>query len=85
MVEFQRSILYERIIEQSQFHVVHPGIDFGQVGELVKKEEGEDGLDEEEGREGNNMLMSIFEAPGVLEGECRIGVKFPWCSGSNPH
>lgn len=56
MVAFQRNFLYERIIRESKSHIVYKGLDFG-----------EDSADTKEGGNANNMLLSILEAPGVLE------------------
>lgn len=54
MVDFQRNFVQSRVTKESMSHIVYPGIDF--KGE---KSGGEDS--------GSNMLLSILEAPGVVE------------------
>ena len=53
----QRNYIYERIINESQSHIVHPGLDFG-----INENGTQRVVDE------NKMLVSILEAPGVVEG-----------------
>ena len=49
--------MYERIINESQSHIVHPGLDFG-----INENGTQKVVDE------NKMLVSILEAPGVVQG-----------------
>lgn len=68
MVAFQRNFLYDRIIDESQAHVVYPGLDMG--GDRSGSSGGAGKRGREGGEErGNKMLLSIVEAPGVLEGK----------------
>ena len=65
MVAFQRNFLYDRIIDESQAHVVYPGLDMGGDRSGGAGKRGREGGEER----GNKMLLSIVEAPGVLEGK----------------
>jgi hypothetical protein len=50
---------------------VYPGLDFGREGSTAtggRKRARDEGSESE----GRKMLMSIFEAPGVLEGKLRV-------------